>query len=192
MFDFELVGLQKMAKGYNPVKFDREFNRQLTDSARKARTLVSRQVRLRYNVKAGLLGGGKLSAVKIKVARGRRILLYRSTMLGLDKMSAKKVAVSSARGKRYGVNVTVKKGQRSRVKGGFLGKSRNRRNTFVFKRVVDSQGNTQKTRNGRDQLERLFTISVAHMVGQTPIAENGREIFLHFEQGFAKRLKKIG
>lgn len=192
MLDFELEGFSKMAKGFDPKKFEKQFQFQLTDTARKARTLVSQQIRRKYNVKAGLLGGGKISTVRIRKVKGRRILLYKAHMLGLEKMSATRVNVSTPRGKRFGVNVTVKKGNRQRVKGGFLGTPKNNpTKKFVFARVRNKDGSTKTTKTGKNALERKFTISVAHMVGKTDVALNGKEVYEHFSKGLSKRLAKI-
>lgn len=188
MLNFQLAGFDKVAKGLDPRKVEKAFDWQLTSTARRARTLVSQQVRRSYNNRAGLaglLGGGKLSTVRIRKLKHKRVLLYRANMIGLDKMSASRV-INTTTPRTYGVNVTIRQGQRKRVKGGFLGKSRDRKRTFVYTRV----GN-QKTKNKKDKLERKFTISVAHMVGRTNVAKNGNEVVDHFAQGFKKRLDKM-
>lgn len=190
MLSFELANIKVTRKGLNPKVVERDFQRQLTDTTRWTRTQISKQVRAKYNVKAGLLGGGKLSRVRIRKVRLGRALVYKSTMLGLDRMSPTTFKVSTGRGPRRGVRVMVKRGQRKFVRGGFKGKSRDRSRDFIYRRVVNSSGVTQKTSSGKDQLERLYTISLAHMVGQVPIVKLGDPVAKHFREGFDKRLAK--
>lgn len=189
-FNVKLPTSQKIFAAFNPEKFQKEHERQLTDTARKTRTIISQQVRQIYKVPAALLGGGSLSTVKIISFAGQRVLSYKANMIGLDKMSAARTA-PKGKPKRRGVKVTVKKGQRKLVKGGFLGRSRDRQREFVYRRVTDASGKTLKTRNGKDKLERLRTISTAHMVSNTPIVQRTDEVFKHFENGLRKRLEKI-
>lgn len=194
MFTFEISGIKDLSKGINPIKFQREFDRQQIDTVRKARTLVSQQVRRRYDVPARLFGGTKFSKVRIQKLGNSRILRYKGHMIGLEKMKAKQYLLgtgvkrknSKKQKKKWNVKVTVKRGNRRIVQGGFFGKGKNSGATFVFKRVKN-----EKTKKGKDKLKRTFTISIAHMVAQVPVAKNGAEIARHFNDGFAKRLIKL-
>lgn len=190
MLSFELAGIKVTRKGLNPKLVERDFQRQLTDTTRWTRTQISKQVRAKYNVKAGLLGGGRLSRVRIRKVRLGRALVYRSTMLGLDRMSPTTFSVNTNRGKRRAVRVMVKRGHRKFVKGGFKGRSRDGKRDFIYRRVVNSSGQTEKTSSGKDKLERLYTISLAHMVGQTPLVQLSDPVAKHFFNGFEKRLAK--
>jgi len=189
--NFELAGLKEMSKGFNPARFQREFDRQQVDTTRRLRTIISKQVRTKFKVPASLLGGGKLSTVRIKKVAHKRILSYRGHMIGLDKMSASPAKVVGT--KRKGVRVTVKRGNRGLVKGGFLGTPKNSitGKKLVFKRVLNSKGKNTKTKNNKGKIKRLFTISIAHMVSDANIVKNGEEIAKHFAAGFSKRLSKI-
>jgi len=194
MFAFEISGLKDMSKGINPVKFQRAFDRQQIDTVRKTRTLISKQTRRRYNVPANLLGGTKLSKVRIQKLGNSRILRYQGHMVGLEKMGAKQFLLSTGvnrsgsrrKKKKWNVKVAIKKGNRKIVQGAFFGKGKNSGATFVFKRDKN-----KKTKSGKYKLKRTFTISIAHMVAQVPVAKNNAEIARHFNDGFAKRLIKL-
>lgn len=84
----------------------------------------------------------------------------------------------------------VRPRKRKLVKGGFRGRSRDGRRDFIYRRVADADGKTQKTSSGKDKLERLHTISLAHMVGQVPIIKLSDPVAKHFYNGFNKRLAK--
>ncbi len=194
MFNIKAIDIGVFSKQMDPAKIRQHFDWQLTSTARKARTLISKQIRIKYTVRADRLGGSRVSNVAIRKAKNSRVLLYRAHMIGLEHMRASRVIAERVPSKKpggkprklYGVNVTVKKGRRRRVKGGFLGKSRDGRRKFVYARVPG-----EKTSTGKDKLERKLTISVAHMVGQVPIVKNSQEVHSHFTDGFFKRLRNM-
>lgn len=159
MFQYEITNLDKLRRKYEPKLVDKALNQALQVATTKLRTRVSRELRRRYNIKAGEVA----KSVSIRKLSDGRMLIYSGSMIGLDKFSARPKRVSTRLGKRTGVTVQVRKDQgRKQVRRGFLAKG-----GLIFKRVP---GTKMRDKN-KEQIERQFTSSIAHMAGNKAIGE---------------------
>lgn len=155
MLKYEITGLDTLRQKFDPQLVDSAFDRALQAAAMKGRTRVSRKTRETYNVKARDVSRS-VALKKLPSERGR-LLLYAGHMLGLNKFSPRPRNVKTARGRRVGVTVQVRKGGgRKLVKGGFIAGMRK----FVFARVGPNQR----------PIESKFSIGIAHMVGNPAVA----------------------
>lgn len=154
MFTYELTNFQELRQAFDPKLVDKAYDRALQVAATKARTRISRKVRETYNIKAGDIG----RAVQLRKLQSEpgRLLLYTGRMIGLDKFGARPKNIKTARGRRKGVTVQVKKtAGRKQLKGGFIG----------------GKGKVVFTRQGPERLpiERKFGPSIAHMAGNKTV-----------------------
>lgn len=115
--EFRKMSLEELRRKFDPKIVDRANRTAITRVTRKVRTAVSRDVRQVYNVKAGDIG----STVKL-IARRRgpienRILLYTGAGIAMEKFGAKQKRVKSARGRRRGVTVLIRKDRGRKLVG---------------------------------------------------------------------------
>lgn len=137
-------GFEELRRKLDPKLLDKALNTAMQRTAMKVRTHISKDVRKKYNVKAGAIGKA-VRISKVKSRHGGRLIAYTGKAIGLDKFGAKEKTVKSARGQRRGATVQVLKGRGSRnmVRGGFLAPGKNGNGPFLFRRI-DKHDNKSK------------------------------------------------
>lgn len=151
MITYEIEKLDELRKKFDPKLIDKALDRALQSAAMKMRTRISKEARVLYNVKAGDIS----KTVRIHKLRSPpgRLLLYQGRMIGLDKFGARPKVIKTARGRRVGATVLVRKDRgRKLVSGAFIA---NVHGAKVFERAGDK----------RLPIERKYGPSIAHMVG---------------------------
>lgn len=151
MFTYELTGLDELRRKFDPKLIDKAMDRALQVAAMKMRTRISKEARQIYNVKAGDIA----RTVRLQRLRNPvgRVLVYTGYKIGLDHFGARTKVVKTARGRRVGATVQVRKdGGRKLLKGGF---------------IADIHGAKVFTRAGASRLpiEKKFGPSIPEMVG---------------------------
>lgn len=155
MITYEIERLQELRQRFDYRIIDKALQRALQVAATKTRTRISKEVRLVYNIKAGDIG----RTVRLKRIPGGRLLVYIGKVVGLDHFGARGRNVKTARGKRRGVTVQVRKDRSRRlVAGGFVGG----KGRVIFKREARS----------RLPIERLYGPSIPQMVSNGFVINN--------------------
>lgn len=172
----EFQDLDALRDKYNPAVVNRALNSAINKTKNKARTLVSREVRKIYNIKAAKLKAA-LNEIAIQPTKGKvndvvieRVLSYTGGRISLINFGAKSkvVRVANKKGKkklkRNAVTVLVKKTSGRKLvkgkdgRGAFIGVGNNF-NEHVFMRETDS----------RKPIVKLWGLSVAEMVNTSKV-----------------------
>lgn len=146
MIRLTLDNVEELQRHFDPASVVKALDRSIAAAAARVRTGVSRDVRQRYNVKAGDVSR---SVTLRPVRRGEvldRLLVWTGGRLGLEKFGMRTRTTYGAapgkgrRTKRKGVTVVVLKGEgRQVVPGAFPGRGRNSQAEFAFQRIGDKR-----------------------------------------------------
>jgi len=121
LIEFKFDDIEQMKKIFDPKIIDKAVNTANVKTARKTRTLISKEARKIYNVKAGDIG----KVVGLRRTPDGMLIIYQGARISLGKFTAKSKKVQSAKGKRTGVTVRVRKDNgRKIVKKGFMVKDK--------------------------------------------------------------------
>jgi len=176
------TGFKELRRRLDPKLLDRALNAAMQKTAMKVRTHISKDVRQKYNVKAGDIAK-VVKITKVKSRDGGRLIAYTSGGVGLDKFSPLKKKVKTARGLRRGVSVRIRKDRGRRlVKGAF---SADVHGTKIFRRQGDS----------RLPIDRLYGPAIPVMVSNkiTVLSVNekvGHELPIEFERAMDRFLSR--
>lgn len=184
MIRLELENYEDLRRQLGPAPVERALNIAIGRAARKTRTTVSQEVRKIYNVKARDVS----RTVKLKrIRRGSNVaaalLEYTGPRLPLDKFGLRQRYVKSARGRRRGISVKVKKtGPRKIVRGAFAA---NVNGIKAFKREGAK----------RLPINRLTTVSLPQMVARQQVVDaaierSGQELGVEFERALRVTLNR--
>ena len=141
--DVTLTNIDALRKAFDPKLVKTALDRAIRTAADRVRTQISRDVRERYNIKAGDIG----KAVTLRAVNSdgvlQRLLVYTGGRISLARFGARPRVVRGGRRKYKGVTVQVLKSEaRQMVKGGFLAKGRNAKEDTpqqIFQRTGDSR-----------------------------------------------------
>lgn len=139
MINLEMGDLDILREKFSPLIVSKAVNSAISKTAKKARTLVSKKIRQKYNVKANKINAA-LKVLKTPPYRdliSERVLSYTGKRISLINFGAKRVRVKGT--KRKGVSVLVKKGGGRKIikgknkYGAFIAEGKNN-NVHVFMR----------------------------------------------------------
>ncbi len=154
MITYKLENIHELRQKFDPKLVDRALGQALQVATTKLRTRVSREIRGTYKIKAGDVA--KTVTIR-RIEHHTRLMVFAGRMIGLDKFSSRPKKVTTARGRRVGATVMVRKDRgRKVVTGGFIAKG-----NLIFKREGTE----------RLPIERLYGPSIAHMAGNKVVGE---------------------
>lgn len=146
MIRLTLDNIDELNRAFDPSKVLKALDRAVAAAAARVRTGISKEVRVRYNIKAGDIGG----AVTLKPVRSgdviNRLLVYTGGRLSLRKFGANKRIVDG----RPGASVLVKKENgRKILQGGFFALGLNAKPGETPEQLWKRQGDPRPMRRGK-------------------------------------------
>lgn len=179
MIALTLENFDALKRRFDPADVLKALDRSVKTAAARVSTGISRDIRTRYNIKAGDVAK---SVTAKPVFRGDvygRLLLYVGNRVTLRKFGANKRRVNG----RTGVSVLVKKANgRKVVQGGFLALGLNARAGETPEQVFKREGPARRMRKGnyvgrkKQPLIRLTGPSIPTMVQNKDVIEKASEL----------------
>lgn len=195
MVDIEFKNLDKLIQQYDPRVVNQSLSRTVNDIARKAKTQVSKEVRVVYNVKAGEIN----KTVTIKRANASNpdaMLRWVGSKIGLAHFGLRvrnvSVTATSKTGKKFKTKrkqsrVKVRKNKGLKVASGQYAKGFTHDKKRIYAR-----------KKGSDNLAVLLGPSVPEMVDDRNVIDPIQQLIkTDFEKGFKRNMefylgKKVG
>lgn len=189
MFTVRLEGVKELQEKLNPERFKKAIIRSLYRAGKSGRQVALDEIRRRYNIKESDLR--KEISIELHPSELEVIISAKSGHISLFKFSPKVIleTINRKSGALYSrlgrakvgrkvaaVSVSIIRGTRKRVKGGFIART-HRGELTIFKRVGSK----------RLPIEKIATIGVGGMFGSSRIMnrvidkvkESWRKNFLH-------------
>lgn len=173
--DITLTNIDALRRAFNPRLVAQALDRSIRAAAERVRTQISRDVRQRYNIKAGEIGNAVTLRAVNRDGELSRLLVYTGGRLSLRKFGARPRVVHSGNRKLRGVTVQVLKSEgRKIVKGGFLAKGLNAKDDTP-EQIFQRDGDKRKMKKGhyigqmRQPIRKLTGPSIPTMVANKAI-----------------------
>lgn len=143
MIEVKLENIDALRKAFDPKIVKQSLDRAIRTAAERVRTQISRDVRQRYNIKAGDVGKSVTLRAISQDGIVNRLLAYTGARISLARFGARPRQVRVGKRKYTGVTVQVLKAEpRQLVKGAFLAQGLNANEGTpqqVFQRIGDAR-----------------------------------------------------
>lgn len=163
--DITFENIDEIRQHTDPKVFSQAVGSTVRRLSDRAATLISKEVRKDYPVKARTIADALTKKFNNNAAIPERLLIYTATRISLSKYAtgSPRPVVMSSRGRRYGARVKDRKGMPPRiVPGAFWGTAQTSGSEQIFSR---------KTRSSNSKIKKLTGPSVSQMVRGTDVLD---------------------